>query len=1042
MKNYFALLAILFLAGVLCVGAQDSQTAVEHYSKGIDAFRKGELEDAVRFFTICEENRIKDEYHFDNTSNAYQWLAYCYYLSGNETKAIESDPLYYQVQPEDLRICEASLALENERMALVKDSNFVQAFVKAVEMLEHDRKTFGEKHIFVGNDLWTISQMAFRCDDKSIKDKAYDYMKMAETFFRQNFPQCTNLLTYLVMDRAYAYYYDQNFTSASMALEEYFSEYHGKHTYTIQEIYALKLNAFLYFEQGDYTKSEETFTSILMNERYKKEKGEYEQALDDCIAYFSYTPDLQTTEKWTTYKCDYMAENYGKESLQYVRSISQLTDTYYNHADYLKNLYLCTTFMACVQQSQIMDALSREAQMDDLFSIDTDSLMLTPILNIVSKMIDAFSNQPDTDWSFLDMICSTFYEDNNTWTKHSDTPLGKSMKDLYLNIQLKRTDLMYIEGKKQEAIAILEDMIRMDVFQRDSTMYSDLLNACALKYMYDGDLRQATSMMEKSFSYNPTNMILELNLAALYMLTKSKDSSTIKEMIADGYAKNQAYVLSFLLSLTRTNREILWETQKNVFDGFNTLSVMKDGKDETLNRIAYNSLLLSRGFLLKSDTYFRQKVLEINNPTLNEFLIEMDDLKKTSIDDHNGKDILERRIFIESEILKAVSEKGDPSDIFSYSWEKVQNALPDNNSISVEFFYTSASILCPEDSYYALVLKKGWKAPRLIKLDFPADISTANPERLYASDELYTGIWNKIIKTSGIRKGGSIFFAANYEFLYTALEYTLTPEKESFFSTYNVYRLSSTGELCQKKDKAEKPSSIVLYGGLDYQSEQSANTGTLVRSAVRGLPPLLGSLNEARMIYDLFKGKYSDKEAHIFTDKNGTEATFRAMDGHSSGIIHLATHGGFLNLPRSVMDNASLFLSGSEPAFNDDEHQPTADDGILSANEISVMNLSATDLVTLSACQSALGYVGSDGVFGLQRGFKLAGVHSILMTLWEVDDEATSYFMIEFYKNLFNGKSKYESLKIAQNSIRLNQEHPEWNSPYYWAAFILLDGLD
>lgn len=93
----------------------------------------------------------------------------------------------------------------------------------------------------------------------------------------------------------------------------------------------------------------------------------------------------------------------------------------------------------------------------------------------------------------------------------------------------------------------------------------------------------------------------------------------------------------------------------------------------------------------------------------------------------------------------------------------------------------------------------------------------------------------------------------------------------------------------------------------------------------------------------------------------------------------------------------------------------------------------------LSACQTGLGDVKGDGVFGLQRGLKKAGVNSILMSLWEVDDEATSMLMVEFYKNITNGISKKESLRMAQKKIRETQG---FEDPDNWASFILLDGLN
>jgi CHAT domain-containing protein len=94
-----------------------------------------------------------------------------------------------------------------------------------------------------------------------------------------------------------------------------------------------------------------------------------------------------------------------------------------------------------------------------------------------------------------------------------------------------------------------------------------------------------------------------------------------------------------------------------------------------------------------------------------------------------------------------------------------------------------------------------------------------------------------------------------------------------------------------------------------------------------------------------------------------------------------------------------------------------------------------------------LGDIQEDGVFGLQRGFKKAGVKSMIMSLWEVEDDATQMLMSEFYKNYTAGQTKQNSLKAAQRAVRefngkINGKRRDFSSPRYWAGFILLDGLN
>lgn len=96
----------------------------------------------------------------------------------------------------------------------------------------------------------------------------------------------------------------------------------------------------------------------------------------------------------------------------------------------------------------------------------------------------------------------------------------------------------------------------------------------------------------------------------------------------------------------------------------------------------------------------------------------------------------------------------------------------------------------------------------------------------------------------------------------------------------------------------------------------------------------------------------------------------------------------------------------------------------------------------LATCESALGVMTvSDGILGLQRGFKKAGANTILMSYKKINDEATRILMVEFYKNLISGKSKLQSLKEAQKYLR-EYDNGKYLDPQYWQSFIMLDGLD
>jgi hypothetical protein len=141
-----------------------------------------------------------------------------------------------------------------------------------------------------------------------------------------------------------------------------------------------------------------------------------------------------------------------------------------------------------------------------------------------------------------------------------------------------------------------------------------------------------------------------------------------------------------------------------------------------------------------------------------------------------------------------------------------------------------------------------------------------------------------------------------------------------------------------------------------------------------------------------------------------------------------------LTLIIDPMMRSGLVFSGANKSWGKSNENQAEDDGILTANEISNLDLSACQLVVLSACETGLGEVkGSEGVFGLQRAFKMAGVKNIIMSLWKVPDTQTAELFNIFYSECFAGKTIHEAFKIAQSIMK------EKYSPYYWAGFVLLE---
>ncbi len=180
------------------------------------------------------------------------------------------------------------------------------------------------------------------------------------------------------------------------------------------------------------------------------------------------------------------------------------------------------------------------------------------------------------------------------------------------------------------------------------------------------------------------------------------------------------------------------------------------------------------------------------------------------------------------------------------------------------------------------------------------------------------------------------------------------------------------------------------------------------------LPALPGAEKEARQIAKIFS-------AHTLIGERATKNDVLERMPHAR-MLHFATHGLL------VGDDALLSSLAFAPSGQDN--------GFLQAREIHGLKLNA-ELAVLSACDTAKGKITGDGVVGLARSFIEAGVPSVVVSLWSVEDDATAALMTAFYRQLQNGSDKAQALRSAMLSTM-----KDYHEPRAWAAFTLLGVAD
>ena len=501
-------------------------------------------------------------------------------------------------------------------------------------------------------------------------------------------------------------------------------------------------------------------------------------------------------------------------------------------------------------------------------------------------------------------------------------------------------------------------------------------------------------------------------------------------------------------------------------------------------QFAYESLLQTKGLSLMADNTFKFMANELNNDTIRTLYKQLLRIQKEykeldamyrsdwwKYHDEYDSELLDYpRLHSMKKEIEAIKDSifaianSDYSYIVKFfpQWAFIKEHLA-GNEVSVEF--ASVYTLDGSTRYIAMVVDKNSEVPQLFDLCNEESLAAIDITRPHDFEKIKELIWEPI--KDCLMNKTRIYFSAD------GILHTLPIE--SLLNDKMAFRLTSTRELIKPHPKSDA-FNIVAYGGLDYNSYDTISQrtkhyvrGTSSSKATRGTRGFLkGTLAEVEKLEEIVNKK---SNASIFTYKGscGSEDSFYQLEGSSYNILHIATHG-FYYTPKEIeeknrekqnytfidfdgegtdksLTHTGMLFSGANNVLKGEPAPNGYEDGILTAKEIADTDFSNFDMVVMSACQTGLGEIRSEGVFGLQRGFKKAGVQTIVMSLWKVDDAATKMLMTEFYRNLLGGMSKRESLLKAQDAVRdfkgyINGEKRNFSNPKYWAGFIMLDGIE
>lgn len=649
-----------------------------------------------------------------------------------------------------------------------------------------------------------------------------------------------------------------------------------------------------------------------------------------------------------------------------------------------------------------------------------------------------------------------------------------------------------------------------------NTLYINVLHSKALYQYYDHQDLSATILkieellpyIKETFGESYLGYQDFLRNLTLFHMDAShwEEAAKYASLSVQGLRK---VIYSNFQYMSSKERNLFLKKYQNYLQDILPNLCLKMKTDSLLSATLYDAQLLNKGLLLASEVELKQFLLENNEQ---EAIILIDSIARIKNQLNNAYQITspqydesllknqrKKMENLEKELVRMSRTYGDFTGPMNKNWKDIRKELGPGE-MAIEFI--QAPTEDGNNLYAALLLDKNMTSPELITLTDEKNIESIGSERYYTTTTLYSLVWEKILSAHPMVK--KIYFSPAGILHNIAIEYLPNSDSTYIHEKISCYRLSSTRELVMNRIENTNKK-VSLYGGLQYDLEEkdllveqkiygdtqrgyslSVDIDSLsLRGSASYLPATKDEVTEietvlSRLPYDV----------QLYLGDKGSEASFKHLSGTGNRIIHVASHGfyfseqetrekqkllflnsenNFISKEDKALTRSGLLLSGANYILKGGKLSPGTEDGILTAQEISLLNFKGLDLAVLSACQTGLGEIKGDGVFGLQRGFKKAGANTLLMTLWKVDDKATQLFMSYFYKNLVTGKSKQKALSEAQRDLRdyeiekeitedqsrrplsahaRSQENKKvkikikpYKKPRYWAGFILLDAI-
>lgn len=638
---------------------------------------------------------------------------------------------------------------------------------------------------------------------------------------------------------------------------------------------------------------------------------------------------------------------------------------------------------------------------------------------------------------------------------------GQTSNPEYANV-LDQLSLLNIQMNKMENV---EKNLRkaMDIYKKkyseESPAYAKALSDLGMFYRIQGKFTEAEQSILKAIEIrakvlgvtHPDYFKSKEELGILYW--KKGDHQRAYNNFQEAMLASIDFINRYFPPMSEAEKTKYWDILQPRFQRFYNFCLDASPTIPAVLQDMFDYRMATKALLLNSTNKIKQAILASKDPALiKDYLSWIDQKEKLArLYAYSKEELKNQQIdlkALEQEANRLERSLSQRSGDFSkgYSTEKLSfkqvGALLNDGEAVVEIIrvHTYDKDFTPDSRYAALVLKKGSTQPELVVLENGAQLETryakfyrnAIHQRI-ADDYSYDQFWAKL---EPVVTGKKVLYLS-LDGVYNQINLNTLKKKDGTYiiNSNDIFILGNARDIIAikgKKAAAPKKNSILL-GFPDYGS-----------SDIAALP---GTKVEIEAISKILKT--AGYQVTTLTANKATEATLKSVKGPT--LLHIATHGYFLkdvetsgdafgvnaeNAGNNPLLRSGLLLSnaGKTVSGTTSPSLESNDNGILTAYEAMNLNLEGTELIILSACETALGDVkNGEGVYGLQRAFLVAGADALIMSLWKVDDAATQALMTNFYNNWIKTRDKQKAFKQAQ--IQLMNKYKE---PYYWGAFVMM----